>query len=174
MAMETWSCKEVHSVVLAPLGCGTAPTGSLLMPFLNSMLRGHDVQEHVSTFVDETDTLSCNICHRDQHTVLQRLSQTTNWHCNISPKGKHLTQQHHSKSTNPHKLTRLFGFYWQNMPPSKWKGYILQQVCTNPGYQVSHKTKVCWSSTWNLRHVIILALTILRWLLRLWESCAFI
>ena len=138
-------------MVLAILGCGTATTGSLLMPFLNSMLRGHDVQGHVSTLADETETLSCNICqrdwhtvlqcvtetdtqscnvcHRDQHTVLQCLLQTTNWHCNISPKGKHLTQQHHSKSTNPHKLTRLFGFYWQNISPLKMdRVYIAASV----------------------------------------------
>jgi len=70
--------------------------------------------------------------------VLKHLSQATNWHCNT----KHLTQQHHSKCINSRKLIRLFDFYWQYTvrPLSKWTGYILLWVCTNPGYQVAHET----------------------------------
>jgi hypothetical protein len=57
--------------------------------------------------------------------------------------------------------------------------YTLQQVCTNPGLQVTRATKfctvvpnTCGSSAWNLLHVTLLAPRILRWFLVFWKIFA--
>ena len=55
---------------------------------------------------------------------------------------------------------------------------LFKQECTNPGCQITWKTKfcmvepnICGALVWNLFHVTVLAPRILRWLIDFWKIC---